>query len=700
MNPGASEFDRAIESLAARLPAPLAPLARIAYNYWWSWSGAGELFRQIDPLRWERCAANPVRLLQEVDHARLRALAQDSDYLSRVQAAAHSLLAYLEAGAPSDAKPVAYLSAEFGIHASLPIYAGGLGVLIGDLLKEASDQALPALGVGLLYWQGYFHQRLDPTGWQHEYWLDSDAERLPIVLLRASTGEPLAFSLTIRGRSVQVQIWEAQIGRTRLFLLDTNRPDNRPSDRWITSRLYISDRQLRLDQYVLLGIGGIRALRTLGIEPRLYHLNEGHAALACLELLQEEARAGQAFEAGLEAVRRRVTFTTHTPVAAGHDVFSEDEMSRSLSGYREMDTRLKALARPGEAAADTGFGTTQFAMRTSGSRNGVSRKHGEVTRAMWRHLWPGTQDGQVPIEYVTNGVHLPTWMAPETQNLLDRYLPEGWRHGAAAWDAVDDIPDEELWALRCHLRSQLVAYVRERSVWDRLGRGEGLEYAEQAASAWDPGTLTIGFARRIATYKRLHLISAYPERGLRLLGAEQAVQLVIAGKAHPQDADAKRSVQQIFALNRLPNVGGRVAFLEDHDMATEARLIHGCDLWVNLPRPPQEASGTSGMKSALNGGLQLSVLDGWWAEAFDGVNGWGIKSREGASHSEQDLEDADALFTLLETEVVPLFYGTRDGVPRAWVQRIKASLKSVGPRFGAARMAREYFARYDCLQSP
>jgi glycogen phosphorylase len=638
-------------------------------------------------------------MLQEVDRRALEAFAEDRDFLRDVEAQAEGLRDYLarpEAAALTRPGPVVYLSAEVGIHESLPVYAGGLGVLMGDFLKEASDQALPAAAVSLLYWQGYFHQRLDASGWQYEYWLDSDAPRLPAALVCDASGEPLTVTISLRGRPVFVQVWRVDVGRVPLFLLDSNRPDNAVTDRWITSRLYISDYDLRLLQYLLLGIGGIRAIAAMGLTPSLYHLNEGHAAFAPFELLRRELADGQALPTALESVRARTTFTTHTPVPAGHDVFSEEHLGRALpelSASEDLWRSLMELGR-GPRAGDA-FGTTQFALKTSGSTNAVSRRHGDVTRRMWQGLWPREPLDLVPIDHVTNGVHLPTWMAPEMQALLERYLPPDWRTNPASWEAIDRVPDEELWQVRCRLSRRLVEHVRARSVWDRLGRGESVEYASSAAEMWNEKVLTLGFARRIATYKRLHLLTTNPERGLRILNSDRPVQLAIAGKAHPRDDDAKRSVQQVFALNRLPNAASRVVFLEDQSIGTERLLIQGCDLWLNFPRPPQEASGTSGMKSVLNGGLQLSTLDGWWAEAYDGSNGWGIDGSEDADHGRKDHEDSEALFALLENEIVPLFYDQDErGVPHRWVQRIKASMKTLGYQFSARRMVQEYFDRY------
>jgi starch phosphorylase len=683
----------------------LAPLARLAYNYWWSWAPGGhELFQSIDPLRWQHSGQNPVRLLQEVRRARLAELASDSAFVARVHALDSRLTAYLASPpdvATEDAPPIAHMSAEFGIHASLPVYAGGLGVLMGDFLKEVSDQATPALGIGLLYWQGSFHQRTDASGWQHEYWTDTDPERLPAALVSNHRG-PLTVEVPARGRSVVAQIWRVDVGRVPLFLLDTNRANNTIADRWITSRLYIGDKEIRLAQYAVLGIGGIRAMRAMGIAPSIVHLNEGHAALAAIELVREGIAEGLDIESAMEAARRQTTFTTHTPVPAGHDTFSREEVTSCLAelpGTLRLDwDAFIAMGRARPQDQSEPFGTTPLALRLSHDANAVSRVHGDISRSMWHAMWPDSRVEDVPIGHVTNGVHVPTWTAPEMQDLLDRYLPRDWRRRASepeVWAAIDDIPDEELWEVRCLLRQRLVRFVRERSVLDRLGRGEAVSYAEAASELWDDDVITLGFVRRIATYKRLYLLTSDPDRGLRLLAGPKPVQLAIAGKAHPQDDEAKRTVQRVFALNRMADAAGRVVFLEDLDLAMEPYLVQGCDVWLNLPRPPNEASGTSGMKSVFNGGLQLSVLDGWWAEAYDGSNGWAIETPQNAGWDEQDAHDAEAVFRLLESEAIPLFYdrAAPGELPRAWVKKIKASMKSLAPQFNATRMVKEYAAR-------
>jgi starch phosphorylase len=704
MTAGHADLLRAAEALAARVPPPLAGLARLAYNYRWSWTPGGhDLYRSIDPARWERCLENPVRLLGETGLELLARAASDPQLLeraddveARVRADLGRPFAY---GTATPERPIAYFCAEFGVHRSLPVYSGGLGALAGDILKEASDRALPLVAVGLMYRQGYFRQRIDASGWQHEYWVDTDPERLPAALVTGDDGTPLTITVPVRGLDVTAQIWRVDVGRVPLFLLDTERPENGLTARWITSRLYIGEPYVRLAQYVLLGIGGVRALAAMGIEPSLLHLNEGHAAFISLEA----ARAhGGALADGIATARSRTVFTTHTPVPAGNDTYPADQVVEALAGItRSMGVDAAEVIRLGRTRPDDDdepFGVSQFALRTSRAANGVSRRHGEVARGMWRDLWPERAVDDVPIGHVTNGVHLPTWLGGPMRTLLDRHLGDGWLDRAAdpsTWAAVDGIPDGELWAVRSAQRAELVDYVRSKSVTDRLGRDEPRDYVEAAAGSFDPDVLTIGFARRLATYKRLHLLVEDADRALGLLANGRPVQLVLAGKAHPRDEDGKRMVQHLFKFKWAPEIGGRVVYLDDYDLSSAARMVRGCDVWLNLPRPPLEASGTSGMKSAVNGGLQLSVLDGWWAEGYDGENGWALPGDEDPDHAAQDRRDGTELHRLLDEEVTREFYDRGNlGIPRAWLARVRASLKTNGPAFSATRMVADYVERF------
>jgi starch phosphorylase len=701
-NDGIADLARAVGELAERLPTGLAPLARLAYNYRWSWlPGAPELFASIDPRRFALCSENPVRLLQEASNEALRSVAADTAVVERAAALEAEVNADLERPAdPSfDADaPVAFLCAEYGVHTSLPVYSGGLGALAGDLLKEASDRAIPMVAVGLMYRNGYFRQRIDGGGRQHEYWVDSDPQRLPAALVTDAGGKPLTISVPIYDADVAAQIWRVEVGRVPLFLLDSDVPENGPLERWITARLYVADERTRLAQYVLLGVGGVRALRTLGINPSVLHLNEGHAALAPLELASEAARTGQPWKVALETARARTVFTTHTPVPAGNDSYPaadvELAIGRLVSDLPCSLSDVIALGRTKPNKRRQPFGVTQTALRLSRAANAVSRRHGEVAREMWHAMWRSRQVDNVPIEHITNGVHFPTWAGGPMRELLDRHLGPDWLARAAepdTWSAVDGISDEELWAVRGRQRAELVSFVRERSLADRLGRGDSREYVQAAARTFDPDVLTIGFARRVATYKRLELLMQDPDWTISLLGGDRPVQVVLAGKAHPRDEDAKRSLQALFRLKHAQIIGKRVVFLDDYDLSLGARLVRGCDVWLNLPRPPLEASGTSGMKAAINGSLQLSVLDGWWAEAYDGENGWALSGEVDPNHKAQDKRDAARLHRLLERDVLPTFYERDErGLPVGWLARMRASLRTLGPRFCATRMLCEY----------
>jgi starch phosphorylase len=696
---------RATQALATHLPSRLAPLAWIAYNYRWSWDPDGpRLFRDIDPLRWVRCQHNPVRFLQEVTDEALEKAANDASLVSRIEAFAEVLEADLARPPSADGiaplQPIAFFCAEFGIHRSLPIYSGGLGVLAGDLLKEASDRALPMVGVGLLYQQGYFRQRLDASGWQHEYWIDTDPDLCPAVRVRGRDGHPLVVTVPLWGQVVSVHIWQVQVGRVPLFLLDAELPENSPLQRFVTDRLYEGNRQIRLAQYALLGIGGVKALQALGIDPVVFHLNEGHPATAAFELMRMEVAAGASFQEACAKVRQRLVFTTHTPVPAGNETYSADEIRTVFPDLApqlgtDWDTLL-GLGRicPNDRAEPAGM--TVLAIRTSRCSNGVSRRHGEVARRMWQPLFPNCPVEDVPILHVTNGVHLPTWMAPPFRELLDRYLAPGWSEtervtDPRTWEAVDSIPDEELWATKQEATREMVERVRTHTVADRLRQGDPIDYAMRVVDAFDPNVLTLGFARRLATYKRLQLLTQDPDRFLRLLGGHRPVQFLLAGKAHPLEDEAKWILRRIFGLKSRPPLYDRLIFLEDYHMGTTRLLAGGCHVWVNLPRPPLEASGTSGMKAALNGALNLSVLDGWWREAYDGNNGWGIEGAQDADSSAQDARHASAFYDLLEQEIIPLFY-ERDahGIPRGWVKRMKAALRTIAPRYCATRMLSDY----------
>ena len=702
---GDEELGRSAADLAGRLPDALAPLARIAYNYRWGWyPGGKDVFRSIDEGRWELCGENPVRLLQEVSGEALARAAGDPALLARAAALEDAFAADLRrppAGAVAPERPIAFLCAEYGVHRSLPIYAGGLGALAGDLLKEASDRALPLVAVGLMYRQGYFRQRLEVSGWQQEYWIDIDPERLPAALVRAQDGRPLTITVPIRGKEVRARIWCVAVGRVPLYLLDADMPENGRLERWISSQVYVADPVTRLSQYALLGAGGVRALAALGIEPGLMHLNEGHAAFAVLELARGDVARGAPVEAALEAARQRTVFTTHTPVRAGNETYSREDVIGTLGGFMaELGVDPEVIVRLGRQRPEDGsepFGMTTFSLRMSRTANGVSRRNGAVAREMWRGLWPERAVDAVPITHVTNGAHLPSWVGPPMRRLLDRHLGEDWWRQASdvtTWAALDRVPDVELWRARCEQRAELVEFVKERSGIDRLAERQPRAEIEAADRAFDPDVLTIGFARRNATYKRIQLLINDPGRALALLAGPYPVQLVLAGKAHPSDEEAKRVVQELFRLKDAPPVPERVVYLHDYDLGMAARLVRGCDLWLNLPRPPLEASGTSGMKAVINGSLHLSVLDGWWAEAYDGTNGWALPGEVHPDPEAQDARDAATMYDLFEQEIAPAFYDRdSDGLPRSWLARIRASMRTLAPAFCTGRMLDDYLER-------
>jgi starch phosphorylase len=692
--------------MTSEMPDTLRKLRELARNLWWSWQpDIRALFRELDPTVWSAVYHNPVALLQRLPEEEIARRVQALEMQTRINQAHRQLQDYLQGSESWGtvhagtllARPVAYFSAEFGIHPSLPIYSGGLGVLAGDILKQASDSALPLVGIGLLYRRGYFQQRVDRAGLQHEYWIQLFPERIPAALVTDADGAPVELTFTVFGREVAFHVWRVDVGRVPLYLLDTEVERNDPIQRWITSRLYEGNSATRLGQYALLGSGGLRMLRALGIEPGVLHFNEGHPALAALELAAEHVAAGGSLADGLARASAHTVFTTHTPVPAGNETYPPEQF---VDAFQDLPDRLGIdeaafldLCRtvPG---TDEWPGMTPLALRVSRTANGVSRRHAEVAREMWRPLFGASSADEVPIRHVTNGVHLPAFVSGPMRALLDRHLGDGWLDRAAdpaTWEPVDAIPDEELWAARCEARARLVDYVRTKSVQDRLLRGEEPDYVQAAAQTFDADTLTLGFARRIATYKRLFLLTYDVERVRRLFSGDPPVQMVIAGKAHPLDDNAKRMLQQAFELRRANSLGARVAFLENYDLSVAAPVVAGCDVWINVPRPPLEASGTSGMKSAANGGLNLSVLDGWWWEAYDGENGWAIDGTGDEDEAAQDARHAAELYDLLEHEVLPLFHERDEhGLPRRWLAKVRASLRTNGPGYCAARMLDDY----------
>ncbi|MBW4538053.1 MAG: alpha-glucan family phosphorylase [Myxacorys chilensis ATA2-1-KO14] len=711
-----------VDRLSAKLPSSLKRLADIAFNYWWCWTpDMISLFQTISPEEWERCGHNPVALLETVSYERLTQLTCDPQYMARLEGLADQFDRYMKSDSTWSSRvapqitaenPIAYFCAEFGIHESLPIYSGGLGILAGDHLKSASDLGVPLIGVGLLYRQGYFHQRLNGSGWQEDYYTNNPFEQMPLELLKDEGGvQPLKFEIQVRHRTVKIQIWKAQVGRVSLYLLDSDREDNDPIDRWLTGHLYGGNQETRIAQEIVLGIGGVRALQTLGIEPSVHHLNEGHAAFCLLEVCRLEIqKTGKSFYDIEKLVRDRCVFTTHTPVPAGHDVFSADLMDSFFANYwdqlrlsREQFLALGArrLGDPWEP-----FGMTVLALRLCRSANGVSELHGKVSRKMWTVMYPEKSEDAVPIGYITNGVHAATWAAPLMQDLYNRYLGEDWTTQLVdpqTWAKVDQIPNEELWERHQILKERLIAHTRYKVRQSRQQRGEDGGSIEATNRLLDPTILTIGFARRFSPYKRGDLLLRDAERALRIFSnKERPVQIIFSGKAHPRDEEGKRIIQRIIEWCRNHgNVNDRVAFIEDYDMHTARKLVQGVDVWLNNPRRPLEASGTSGQKVCFNGGLNCSVLDGWWCEGYQedvngkGTNGWAIG--EDANTSDQALQDridSESLYQLLEEEIVPLYYDRDEkGIPHGWIAMMKGSLKTNCPAFSTHRMIADYVAQ-------
>ena len=700
--------------VAPALPGSLERLRKLAWNLRWAWNhDTIELFRRLDSELWESSGHNPVRMLGSIDQARLREASDDEAFLAHLDRVAQNLDTYLESrgdwfhrthkGA-TDAV-VAYFSAEFGVTECLSIFAGGLGMLAGDHLKSASDLGVPLVGVGLLYQQGYFRQYLNSSGWQQESYEDNDFFNMPLTLERDASGAPLSITVRLADHTVVAYIWRAQVGRVPLYLLDTNIEANQPADRDITDQLYGGDNDLRIRQEILLGVGGFRALEALGIRPSVFHMNEGHSAFLALERIRTlETRFGLSFDQARELASSGLVFTTHTPVEAGHDYFPAGLMSRYFEEYaRTLGISWRdflGLGRQYPNNDSEDFCMTVLALRTAATSNGVSKLHGVVSRQMWRNLWPNVPLNEIPIGHVTNGVHFRSWISSEMNQLYDRYLGPQWREepaDATVWKRVEKIPPEELWRTHERRRERLVGFTR-RHLQDQLKqRGAPQSEVEGAAEALSPDCLTIGFARRFATYKRATLLLSDPDRLARILNdPKRPVQLIFAGKAHPKDDAGKDLIRQIVDLARRPEFRRRVVFLENYGTAVARYLVQGVDVWLNTPLRPLEASGTSGMKALANGVLNASVLDGWWDEAWrsspTNLVGWAIGNGEDYNdRAYQDHVEAAALYDLLERDIVPAYYDRRaDDIPMQWVARMKASLSSLCPEFNTHRMVRQY----------
>jgi glycogen phosphorylase len=685
-------------------------LWELARNVWWSWDhDCVSLFRDLNPTRWRQLNQNPISLLNEMPLGEIDRRAGELLLHSRINYVYRRQQEYLHADRTWGAnhagvlrpRPVAYFSAEFGLHESLPIYSGGLGVLAGDHIKSASDLGVPLIGIGLFYSQGYFLQRLDESGWQREEYLPTDVNQLPMQPAIGVNDEPVVVEIATRGRSMRAKVWRVKVGRCDLLLLDSNVPGNAPEDLETTSRLYGGDARTRIRQELLLGVGGFRALRAMGITPGVLHLNEGHSGFAVFEAIRARMEdEGLDFYAAASQIPREVIFTTHTPVPAGHDRFSPELIEEHLGPLREQlgisQENLMGFGRERPSDEREHFCMTVLGLKLARRVNAVSSLHGEVSRAMWKGLYPDRPEDAVPIGHVTNGVHVPSWLAPQMARLYDRHLGVDWHRqsgSAETWSAIESIDDGELWETHLSLKGQLLNFVRRRAHEQAARRHEPQENLRRLDKVLSPDALTIGFARRFATYKRANLLLKDMERLAQMVNdAKRPVQFVFAGKAHPHDEPAKRVLQQIAQMMRNPDFADKFVFIEDYDINVGRHLVQGVDVWLNNPRRPLEASGTSGQKVVLNGGLNLSILDGWWAEAYDGLNGFAIGT--GRTHSKMDVHDSrdgDDLYRVLLEEVIPLFYSRdRDGLPRGWIARMKRTIRTLGWRFNADRMVMDY----------
>ncbi len=696
-------------TISPSLPEELSALHEIAYNLRWCWNDdARQLFRRLAPQKWEQCYHNPVALLGLVEQERLGQMADDESFLAHLARVRGDLHNYLEHGGwwtktygAQSGPQVAYFCAEFGITECLPIYSGGLGVLAGDHLKSASELDIPLVGVGLLYQQGYFRQRLNADGWQLELFPRNDFHNLPVQPVNTPDGSPLMIEVDMADHKTKAQVWTIQVGRISLYTLDANVPENSPADRQITAQLYGGDQETRIRQEIILGIGGVRMLKALGLSPKAYHINEGHSAFLGLErirMLMTEQNV--TFDEAREAVTGSNVFTTHTPVPAGNDAFETWLVEKYFSNYWPQlglsRDQFMALGRQEPGNEDEPMSLTVLAMRLSASRNSVSKLHNTVSRKLWASVWPGVPTNEIPIRGITNGIHTPSWISDEIGMLYDRYLGPGWHEKPAdstVWTGVQNIPDTELWRTHERRRERLVAFSRKRLRQQLVQHGASASEIDAAGEVLDPEALTIGFARRFATYKRANLILRDPDRLAKLLNApDRKVQIIFAGKAHPKDNPGKELIRQIVHMCRKDQFRRSLLFLEDYDMNSARYLVQGVDIWLNTPLRPMEASGTSGMKVAANGGLNVSVLDGWWAEGYHPDVGWAIGSGERYDDLDyQNIVEGQALYNLLEKEIVPLFYDRgSDNLPRGWIAKMKATMSRLAPVYNTNRMVRQY----------
>ncbi|HUT71294.1 MAG TPA: alpha-glucan family phosphorylase [Desulfatiglandales bacterium] len=691
------------------LPQQLVGLGELAENLWWSWHPAARmLYKTLSRQAWKESSHNPDKMLKDLPAEILESTTHDPEYLERYKEVLTKFHEDINAketcfahtpGVQRDCV-IAYFSAEYGLHHSLPFYAGGLGFLAGDHIKECSDSRVPLVAVGFMYPEGYVRQQIREDGWQEnlDQILDQDAASISRVL--DENGEQIVVEVPFIEPPVFVAVWKIAVGRVPLYLMDTDIEINDPWNRGISCHLYAGDIEQRLRQEVVLGIGGYQVLSALGIKASVLHLNEGHPAFALLERIRERVQEGMSFSKAADQVRGTSVFTTHTPVPAGHDVFPFELMEKYFRDYwpalgLDHDTFLQLGIHPNEPHA--GFNMTAFGLKMSENHNGVSKRHGQLARRMWQSLWPDVPEEHVPIDSVTNGVHIPTWVEPKMELLFNKYLGPNWladHDSPATWELIDGIPDEELWKTHYWLKIKLIDAIRERARqrWAVDRASPSLLIA--GGTLLDPSILTIGFARRFATYKRADLILCDMQRLKKLVNDRwRPIQIIFAGKAHPADDPAKRVLQKIVNAARDPDLCGRIAFVEDYGELLAQYLVHGVDVWLNNPLPPMEASGTSGMKAALNGVPHLSIMDGWWIEGFNGKNGWAFG--DGQITGDRDQADAEAIYEILEKEVIPLYYKVSDdGVPHGWVKLMKESIKSTAPRFSARRMVKEYVAKF------
>jgi len=691
------------------LPQRLKGLGFLAENLWWSWNpSARMLFKMLDRQLWKESRHNPDKMLKELPAEVLAAVTGDADYLCHYDGVMSQFTQYMEQkGCPllnnstdSSQPGIAYFSAEYGLHRSLPFYAGGLGFLAGDHLKECSDLNVPLVAVGFMYPQGYLHQKIREDGWQDNISETLEREAAPISRVLNPDGNQLIVKIPLIEPNIQVAVWQVSVGRVSLYLMDTDIEMNDPWNRTISARLYTGDLEQRLRQEIVLGIGGAEVLENLGISHFALHLNEGHAAFALLEQVRDRINEGMRYSDALTWVKETSIFTTHTPVPAGHDVFPFHLMEKYFHTYwaalgMDRDTFLKLGIHPDHPEA--GFNMTAFAMGIANHRNAVSKRHGEVSRKMWRTLWPDSDEAEVCIDYITNGVHVPTWIEPKMKLLFDKHLGPGWldnHDNPVIWEMIEKIPDEELWKTHRWLKVKLIDAIRERSRGRWVNDRANPSIVLAGGALLDPSVLTFGFARRFATYKRADLIFYDWDRLRGLLNDRwRPTQIIFAGKAHPADDPGKQTLQRVFNACRNPDLGGRIAFVEDYGEQLAQYLVHGVDVWLNNPIPPMEASGTSGMKAAINGVPQLSILDGWWMEAYNGKNGWALGHEE--IDGNRDQTDAAELYRILEEEIIPLYYRVSDeGIPHEWVRAMKEAIKSTAAQFSARRMVKEYTAKF------